>query len=301
MAQVAPALGVREKLARWIILRSQRTRFQGGGGYSAESFAAKGDLRPFPQAELEREHFSDFTRLFPTFDLCNLMADKHVLDLGSGYGGKTVEYKQRCGARRACGVEPYPRMVESARQYAASQHAAVEFEVCSQREIPYPNESFDIVLSHDVLEHVEDPRVTMAEIHRVLRPGGLSFNVFPLYLGANSHHLDYATTLPGLHWLFSPQILVRAVNSILVEDSRFGTAPQPAPKPSFDGRRDVLPGLNGLSGVHLERLFSEFETVVLRRIALGPRGMGLVVRSFLPTTLRDLATATVACVLRKPL
>jgi SAM-dependent methyltransferase len=300
MAPTSSVLGPREQLARWIIRRSQRTRFQGGGGYSTESFAAKGDARPFPQADLERDHFTDFTRLFPAFDVCRLLADKDVLDLGSGYGGKTVEYKTRCGARRVCGVEPYPRMVDRAREYAASRNAAVEFEVCSQRDIPFAAASFDIVLSHDVLEHVEDPRVTLSEIHRVLRPGGWSFNVFPVYLGARSHHLDYVTTMPGLHWVFSPAVLVRAVNSILVEDPAFGTAPQPSPRRSFDGRREVLPGLNGLSGMHLDSLFGQFELLSLRRIAMGPRGMGLVVNSRLPTVLRDLATATVVCVLRKP-
>jgi len=39
-----------------------------------------------------------------------------------------------------------------------------------------------------------------------------------------------------------------------------------------------------------------------RRVAVpyGPRGMGLIVNSRLPVQLRDLATATVACILRKP-
>ena len=47
------------------------------------------------------------------------------------------------------------------------------------------------------LEHVEDPRASAAEIRRVLRPGGLSVNIFPVYFGALSHHLDYVTTVPG--------------------------------------------------------------------------------------------------------
>lgn len=38
--------------------------------------------------------------------------------------------------------------------------------------LPYPHESFDLVLSHEVLEHVEDDHRSAAEIARVLRPGG---------------------------------------------------------------------------------------------------------------------------------
>ena len=192
-------------------------------------------------------------------------------------------------------------MVDQSRKYAAARGIdSVEFTVCGQRDIPYPDETFDLVLSHDVLEHVEDPRISVAEIRRVLRPGGLSVNVFPVYFGAMSHHLDYVVTVPGLHWIFSPRLLVSVVNAVLKANPQFGTALQPEPRLSFDGSREVLPGLNGLSGIHLESLFASFETLSLRRIALGPRGMGLIVRSRLPVQLRDLVTATVACVLRKP-
>ena len=299
IAEPAP-LDAAARLARWLILTAQRTKHRGSGGFSSHSFDVKGDTREFPQADVEREHFDDFFALFPDFDVRQLIQGKDLLDFGCGYGGKTVELVTRCGARRACGIEPHPRMVEQAQRYAATRNAAgVSFMVCGDRDIPYPDESFDIVLSHDVLEHVVDPRRTIAEIHRVLRPGGLSFNVFPLYWGAKSHHLDYVTTMPGLHWVFPPRVLVRAVNTILATRPDFGTARQPAPPVAFDGAREVLPGLNGLSGEHLPHLFGAFDVLSLRRIALGPRGMGMLVRSRLPTRLRDMATATVACVLRK--
>jgi SAM-dependent methyltransferase len=302
MTDAVAGLGLAASIARWIILRAQHTKQKGSGGYSTESFAAIGDQRPFPQADLERESFDDFFKLFPAFPLTEAIRDRELLDYGSGYGGKTVEYKVRSRARRVCGVEPFATMVARSREYAASRGAEdVEFEVCSSKEVPYPDASFDIVVSHDVLEHVEDPRVSIGEIYRVLRPGGLSVNVFPLYYGAMSHHLDYVARIPGLHWVFSPQTLVRAVNDVLARHPQFGTAQQPQPGRSFDGARQVLPGLNGLSGIHLEELFARFETMMSRRIAIGPRGMGLVVRSSLPVRLRDLVTGTFACVLRKPI
>jgi ubiquinone/menaquinone biosynthesis C-methylase UbiE len=294
-------LGPVGSVLRGIIVQSQKTKLRGSGGYSTESFAAKGDNRPFPQADFERDHFDDFFKLFPDFPLRAAMRDKNVLDFGSGYGGKTVEYKIRCGARRVCGVEPFEGMIEHSRKYAEALGVdGVEFEVCGQKEIPYPDGSFHLVLSHDVLEHVQDPPSSIAEIRRVLRPGGLSVNVFPVYFGAMSHHLDYVASVPGLHWVFSPRTLVRVVNDVLETNPQFGTAVQPEPRRSFDSSREVLPGLNGLSGVHLESLFASFEKVSLRHIALGPRGMGLIANSRLPVQLRDLVTATVACVLRKP-
>jgi hypothetical protein len=62
----------------------------------------------------------------------------------------------------------------------------------------------------------------------------------------------------------------------------------------------VLPSLNGLSGVHLDTVFDGFQTVSLRRIGLGLRGLGFLANSRLPMTLRDMVTGTVVCVLRKP-
>ena len=45
--------------------------------------------------------------------------------------------------------------------------------VCAAGEhLPFPGQSFDLVLSHEVLEHVADDRLTLAEIVRCLRPGG---------------------------------------------------------------------------------------------------------------------------------
>jgi len=44
--------------------------------------------------------------------------------------------------------------------------------VASVEALPYPDESFDVVLSHEVIEHVTDDRRTIAEAVRVLRPGG---------------------------------------------------------------------------------------------------------------------------------
>lgn len=296
------SLGAVGSVARWIILQAQKTGRRGSGGYSAESFAAQGDPRPFPQADFEREGFGEFFKFFPDFPLRDAIRGKEVLDFGSGYGGKTVEYKLRCGAKRVCGVEPFEHVIGQSRRYAEARGVeGVEFKACGHREIPYPDESFDIVLSHDVLEHVEDPRVSIAEIWRVLRPGGLSFNVFPLYLGAASHHLDYVVRVPGLHWVFSPRTLVKAVNYVLERNPQFGTALQPEPRLSFDGAREVLPSLNGLSGVHLASLFKGFETLRLHRHAVGARfGLGRIANSSLPMPLRDAVTGSVSCILRKP-
>jgi hypothetical protein len=113
--------------------------------------------------------------------------------------------------------------------------------------------------------------------------------------------------MQGIHWLFSPRTLVRAINSILADNPRFGTALQPAPGRSFDGAREVLPLLNGLSSWHLPSLFARFEVVQVQRHlleVLPPPAMlamrGLAAVPFLPLLLRDAMTLTMSAVYRKP-
>jgi SAM-dependent methyltransferase len=56
--------------------------------------------------------------------------------------------------------------VSVARQRAPTAHVA------AAEHVPYPANTFDLILSHEVLEHVQDDRAALAEMARVLRPGG---------------------------------------------------------------------------------------------------------------------------------
>ena len=252
--------------------------------------------------------FREFFALFPGIDIEASLAAKDVLDFGSGYGGKTVDYSRISGARSVVGVEPFDKPIASSRRYAASLGASsVSFEVCGSKTVPFGDESFDVVVSYDVLEHVESPPDSIREIFRVLRPRGKAFLAFPVYLGAASHHLDYVTSLPGLHWIFSADTLIRAVNSILGDDpSRFTTNLQPPAGNSFDGRSAVLPSLNGLGGRHLRHLFEPFNVLYFRRRVLGHRipvarvVIGLFANAPVPIFLKDAVTGGISVVLEKP-
>lgn len=299
-------LGLSATIARRVILWSQRTRYRGcSTQWQNQEPAAPTASEHFPQADVEASDYASLFRRFPNHLLKDVLKDKTVLDFGSGYGGRTVEYKL-CGAARVCGIEPFDNVVALSQRYAEHRRIRdVEFRVCGHREIPYPDASFDVVISYDVLEHVEDPRQSIAETWRVLRPGGLSLNVFPVYFGADSHHLDYLSNVSGLHWMFSARTLVHAVNSILMDQGLHNSL-QPEPRRSFDGVRNVLPNLNGLSGWHLPNLFRHFEVISLERHALHwcepDRGRiaKAIARSSLPAIVKDAATSSMACVLRKP-
>ena len=51
------------------------------------------------------------------------------------------------------------------------QYAPVDY-VCDLRHIPVPDERYEMVLLTQVLEHLPEPKETLSELHRVLRPGG---------------------------------------------------------------------------------------------------------------------------------
>jgi SAM-dependent methyltransferase len=123
----------------------------------------------------------------------------------------------------------------------------VSFEVGWAENLPYRDASFDVVVSYDVLEHVQDPAKSFLEIARVLREGGEAWLVFPSYLGALSAHLDYLTKLPALHRIFDPEVIISVVNEFLAaEPERYGTNLQPPPRMTPVGR-EALPSLNGMS------------------------------------------------------
>lgn len=296
------------RIARAILDISQFTPLRGRGGYSTLSSTQRQSVTPFPQAHAESERASEFFGFFGDAAVKDRLSAKDVLDFGSGYGGRTVEYARMCHARFVWGVEPFAEVVASSNAYASSEGVSnVTFMQCGHTEIPLGDASVDIVISYDVLEHVVNPQLSVRELHRVLRPGGFAFLVFPVYFGAFSHHLDYISLVPGLHWMFSPETLVEAVNSVLEGDhgQRFGTGRQPQPSRSFDGARAVLPSLNGLGGEHLDSLFDGFSVESIHRHGWIRRrqpqsaAMRMLSESAAPTRIKDALTSSMSCVLKK--
>jgi SAM-dependent methyltransferase len=87
-----------------------------------------------------------------------------ILDNGCGVGSYLLRLKDE--ASTAFGLEfDFERAQEADRQAGNVVQAAGEG-------LPYPDETFDLVLSHEVLEHVENDRQAASEMARVLQAGG---------------------------------------------------------------------------------------------------------------------------------
>lgn len=108
------------------------------------------------------------------FLLPHLHASLRLLDCGCGPGSVTCDFARILSAGRVTGVDREESQVERARNRAASQELQnATFQVGSIYELPFPESSFDVVFAHAVFEHLSSPAAALAELHRVLTPGGL--------------------------------------------------------------------------------------------------------------------------------
>lgn len=96
---------------------------------------------------------------------------RQVLDLGCA-GGFMAEALADRGAHVA-GIDPAAEAIAAARTHAAARSLDIDYAVGVGEALPYADQSFDIVVCVDVLEHVRDLRRVLQEIARTLRPGGV--------------------------------------------------------------------------------------------------------------------------------
>jgi SAM-dependent methyltransferase len=97
-----------------------------------------------------------------------------LLDVGSGPGTITVDLAERLAPGRVVGVDSAAGVVAQATELAAGRGVdTVEFVVADLYELPFADDSFDVVHAHQVLQHVADPVGALREMRRVARPGGV--------------------------------------------------------------------------------------------------------------------------------
>lgn len=98
-------------------------------------------------------------------------ADARVLDIGCGTGAQTRAIAARPGVAEVVGLDQLDLFVERARELAQGL-ANVRFECSDAHTLPFGDGAFDVVVLHTVLTHVADAEAVVAEVHRVLKPGG---------------------------------------------------------------------------------------------------------------------------------
>jgi SAM-dependent methyltransferase len=115
----------------------------------------------------------------------------HVLDAGCGTGGLILRLRAWNPEWRFSGIDFMPIACELARKRCGPD---VDIRVASITELPFADESFDAVVSADVVCQVDNPEVAAAEFFRVLRPGGIVVLNVPAYMWMWSYHDDSCQT-----------------------------------------------------------------------------------------------------------
>ncbi|AWI31938.1 class I SAM-dependent methyltransferase [Streptomyces tirandamycinicus] len=97
-----------------------------------------------------------------------------VLDVGCGPGTITADLASLIPGGTVTAVDAAADVLEEARQAVAARGLGnVRFAVADVHALDFPDDSFDVVHAHQVLQHVGDPVTALREMRRVCRPGGV--------------------------------------------------------------------------------------------------------------------------------
>lgn len=122
------------------------------------------------------EHLGYLRHLFAYKEVSSrLNEDDRVLEIGGGEGYGTRMLAGACSEVVALDIEP--GVVE----YANDRYGTTNcrFELYDGHRLPYGEASFNAVVSFQVIEHIQDDDHFVAEVHRVLKPGGTAYITTP--------------------------------------------------------------------------------------------------------------------------
>jgi avermectin B 5-O-methyltransferase len=108
------------------------------------------------------DHLASFAKLKPK---------ERVLDAGCGEGRASLRLAEKFGVN-VTGIDVVPEALAIAKKRAAATNAAVDYIEGDYNHLPFPDKTFDLVFALETFTHSPDPRKTLREFWRVLKPGG---------------------------------------------------------------------------------------------------------------------------------
>ena len=153
---------------------------------------------------------------------------KTVLDVGCGAAGKTMYYASQ-GVEKIVGMDIVAHYKDEAEALARELGFADKFEfvVGDAAQTGFPENTFDTIIMNDAMEHVDRPDLVLAEVRRVLKPGGRLYVNFPPINHPFGAHLSDLIGMPWVHLFFSEDTLIAAYKEL------FKTVPDGADRIAF--------------------------------------------------------------------
>jgi ubiquinone/menaquinone biosynthesis C-methylase UbiE len=259
------------------LLMDRPERGRDDGDYSSGAAAAG-----WSRGAAERaQYLGPITEMM--LDLAGLAPGQHVLDVAAGTGEQTLLAARRVGPTgRVVATDISAPMLgiaaDSARQRGLSN---VETHVTDARQLGFESDSFDAAISRLALMLIPERAKALAEIYRVLRPGGrlaaivLSsaetnpYTELPMAIARRFTGWSSETLAdPGFFALGDPSVLRRAYEQAGFRDVAAHTVPTRRRFPSLEAalqdRRDSLPEIatlsTGLSEAEHTAMWQEIET-----------------------------------------
>jgi SAM-dependent methyltransferase len=151
------------------------------------------------------------------------------------------------------GLDIEPERVATSRAYSPLVHVA------SGEYLPYPSHYFDLILSHEVIEHVQDDALSLAEMIRVLKPGGRAVIFCPNRL--------YPFETHGHYWRGRYHFGNTPLINYLPNPLRHRLAPHVRAY-TAKNLKQLVAGLP-VTVVKLTQVYPGYDNIVARRPALG--------------------------------
>lgn len=112
------------------------------------------------------------------FLLPHLSADTRLLDVGCGTGELTIGLAEHIASlggspAQVTGTDQSPEALEQAKALASEKNLDIPLQQADAAQLPFADDSFDVVFCHQVVHHVADPQAVLREFRRVTKPGGL--------------------------------------------------------------------------------------------------------------------------------
>ncbi|MDP4134233.1 MAG: class I SAM-dependent methyltransferase, partial [Bacillota bacterium] len=149
-------------------------------------------------------------------DIQSMFKDKRILDIGCGEAGKTMYYGKQ-GAASITGMDIVSDYKEKAEKLAVDLGLSDIFTFVSgdASKMSFPDESFDVIIMNDAMEHVADPEGVLKEVYRVLKKGGRLYVNFPPYYHPFGAHLSDVIGIPWVHMFFGEQTLIKGYKELV--------------------------------------------------------------------------------------